>query len=729
MKMSNLIFICLVSIFFISCGTEYKSDSSSSTPDNRINVTLAGIVVDGYISGATVCIDNNLNGECGIDEPITTTNSTGAFSFGENNINNGAVVSYVASGGIDIATGNNFNGKLRQISEVYTSNYVYLTPLTDLVAKAFFASPIKDLDSLHTAKNTISRAYSIHSDFVDQNPSTYAGVFARTQEIQQMIGLIGVSFIEAKGIVFTSAQKIELQENIKSSIIEDIDISVEPNVLNIISILEEDENLTIQENVKTFINEQFAYIKVDIENFVLNQNLSLDNLNEYQNALEDKADEAYARIDGSSGEALESFELNIDIFYVEDNVTVGDDNVTIINDINASFNGVVTAYGYLGDAVGCLDIDYNGVCTADESSFRTSVHGEFSFSEIILPEDTLFPIISNGGIDDYSSKIYDGELKNILLSDDLVFSEIVISTLTDLMSLDFLNNSTRDKSTLLASQILFSTKMGITVQQLLGDVTQDKKLFMRTVYLEHIKRFIGLVVSDIDEKEIIKQAILRQILNDGYDGLLVSRTLDYVEVNLGIAIANEDKIFVESILGDIKIILDEFEASSDIQTYTLPIFQRMLEDKLEESYRTKSYTPITMSIEEVIVSEYAQDGAIYDVQSCILDITYNNELVDTNATQGRESDFVQGLTIESNIEQVSLFYETFDLNESPTNILVYDLEDRFSFSFNEGWIQENKKIYIQTSKNEDELFSCYRVSLNSNQEANINLQKVFRYSN
>lgn len=55
----------------VACG------GGSSAP----TVTLSGEVIDGYIEGATVCLDSNGDGVCGADEPSAVTDANGAFSL------------------------------------------------------------------------------------------------------------------------------------------------------------------------------------------------------------------------------------------------------------------------------------------------------------------------------------------------------------------------------------------------------------------------------------------------------------------------------------------------------------------------------------------------------------------------------------------------------------------------------------------------------------------------
>ncbi|MEM7197454.1 MAG: S8 family serine peptidase, partial [Pseudomonadota bacterium] len=63
-------------------------------------LSRSGVVVDGYISGATVFIDVDNDGIQDTNEPVTTTNAFGVFDFGTN-ANFGDIV---ASGGTDIST-------------------------------------------------------------------------------------------------------------------------------------------------------------------------------------------------------------------------------------------------------------------------------------------------------------------------------------------------------------------------------------------------------------------------------------------------------------------------------------------------------------------------------------------------------------------------------------------------------------------------------------------------
>ncbi len=92
--------------------------------------SLEGVVVDGYIAGATVFVDLDGDSVQDPDEPSTTTDARGEWSFpgGEN-----AFGQIVSVGGIDIATGQPFKGTLTAPAASNTVNP--LTTLIDAISK------------------------------------------------------------------------------------------------------------------------------------------------------------------------------------------------------------------------------------------------------------------------------------------------------------------------------------------------------------------------------------------------------------------------------------------------------------------------------------------------------------------------------------------------------------------------------------------------------------------
>lgn len=77
--LSLLFAISTVSVVGCSGG---GSSGSSTTPITVTDTTaLSGLVADGYLVGAKVCLDKNYNDSCDTDEPSVFTDSTGRYTF------------------------------------------------------------------------------------------------------------------------------------------------------------------------------------------------------------------------------------------------------------------------------------------------------------------------------------------------------------------------------------------------------------------------------------------------------------------------------------------------------------------------------------------------------------------------------------------------------------------------------------------------------------------------
>ena len=103
-RLKNVLIWLLASmtmIVFIACGS---SDDDDDDDDEVVTkITVSGYVMDGYGSGATVCIDTNNNNAIDADEPQTTTNSTGYWSITRNA--GDPTGNIISQGGTDISTG------------------------------------------------------------------------------------------------------------------------------------------------------------------------------------------------------------------------------------------------------------------------------------------------------------------------------------------------------------------------------------------------------------------------------------------------------------------------------------------------------------------------------------------------------------------------------------------------------------------------------------------------
>lgn len=127
------------SLFFVGCNNSSNYNSYSYTPPTKKLSTITGKAVDGYLLGATVCLDLSKDGECQLDEPTTTTDTiTGAFSLTltqeQQDHSNYETALFVVYGGVDKDNPTKpFQGKL--FASNSGDNTVIITPLSSLATQ------------------------------------------------------------------------------------------------------------------------------------------------------------------------------------------------------------------------------------------------------------------------------------------------------------------------------------------------------------------------------------------------------------------------------------------------------------------------------------------------------------------------------------------------------------------------------------------------------------------
>ncbi len=192
MKYRNLVIAVPLAIMGSGCGSSGGSDSTSSSSTTEETRTLSGKVIDGYISGATVCIDENNNSICDANELKTMTDNNGSYSF--NKVPAG-VYQIIASGGKDIVTGADFNTTLLSIVEVKDKNVsdLMVTPVSTLVTKEYLTNKTA---GIKTAKDKVKTRLDINQsvdvlayDFVAKKDSS---LFVKNQEVLNSINLVKV---------------------------------------------------------------------------------------------------------------------------------------------------------------------------------------------------------------------------------------------------------------------------------------------------------------------------------------------------------------------------------------------------------------------------------------------------------------------------------------------------------------------------------------------------------
>ena len=102
---------------------------------------LSGKVIDGPISGATVCLDVNSNNACDTGEPTATTDSTGNYTLPSyaGTLDGLHILSVVPVGAIDLDTNTAVTDAYVMLAPA--TNPSYVTPLTTLVSAQMLANP------------------------------------------------------------------------------------------------------------------------------------------------------------------------------------------------------------------------------------------------------------------------------------------------------------------------------------------------------------------------------------------------------------------------------------------------------------------------------------------------------------------------------------------------------------------------------------------------------------
>jgi VCBS repeat-containing protein len=211
-KVVNFIFVFVFAFFFVACG-----GGGSTPPVDTPTVTLNGIAVDNYISGATVCIDTNKDNICNNGETTTTTNSVGAFTFEDVTLTTDMVI--IAYGGRDADTNESFPYIIKNLATNTDSNdKVILSSLNTLVTDYKLLTNKSLTESRVAIANFIASTNSanIIEDII-ANKSTLNTEFLRSLKIFQMVASINdINDSNNSALSFKAiAQAIVANENLQ----------------------------------------------------------------------------------------------------------------------------------------------------------------------------------------------------------------------------------------------------------------------------------------------------------------------------------------------------------------------------------------------------------------------------------------------------------------------------------------------------------------------------------
>lgn len=729
-----------LSTLFLGCGSS-ASVSSDTQVKEPITISLNARVVDGYIKDAEVCLDSNLNAQCDGSEAVATTSQTGAFGFTNISTTTGSYLSLIASGGTDTATGKPFEGEFKSVIEVDaldSSTYEYLTPLTDLIATNFLAGS-KSTQEYSDTKLLVSNAYTIETAYVDQNPMSYSGVYARSQEVMQTLGLLSEATISFQDLELTLSETAQLQRDIKNALLTQIMKEGTLDVVNTVNYLGVIRDITFTEHESSYLDAQLREIKLSIDEFSNTSGLTAENLNNYQVALEEEAEAIYVAMESMDGSTpISVIPVDIDIEEIlaisdnnETNTTLPDAGVDPTDPVDSttliSFGGYAVD-GYISESTVCIDLNYNGVCDTAEPEVSSQTNGGYYFTNIEVKKDTVIPVISYGGTDTAISKLRVSQLQNVVDSNSI--ETLNLTPITDYIAVSFSQESNKTLENLQSGISELEAGFGLSSAELSADPMQDVLLFALSQELDYTRRILENIFElplSVSLQNEIKEALLEQVVQNSYETISIDRVITTLEIALSASVADVNRAFAIDQIAEIQRVLDLMKASEDIQVYTLPRLQSMVEESVSDAIDTLVYTDINLTTDEVSYSDFSKTDAIYDAQACLSDTQYSNILSDSNTSStsatGYSEDSTNGLLIKSNGDKVTLFYETLGVSLDGDKITEF-IDDENYFAFDRSWEGTSKHMYMKLPKNESNKHTCYRVNIGSD----LSKTKVFRYT-
>jgi len=280
MKSKFLLSSAVAALIFLSgCGAGTESDENTSTTTSSTTVTtISGVVADGHIKDAKVCLDLNKNNSCDADEPYATTDENGQYAFDYNgSVENGFVIS---QGGYDVLRDAPFTAKLSAPADKNAN----VTPLTSLISSYIQNTNV----SVDDAKSKVASILGVEADQVMNDPT--GDEVLQTTSLEVELSAEMISEIENKDIteVYSNLGKEVATSQSFDDVLNNLEIS--PNTLAAINVLRE----KIPEYVKNNNIKELASVKAVLKEKVLtamenNQTLTADELEAQLNVATNEA--------------------------------------------------------------------------------------------------------------------------------------------------------------------------------------------------------------------------------------------------------------------------------------------------------------------------------------------------------------------------------------------------------------------------------------------------------
>lgn len=168
--LSSLIFT------LVSCGSE--SGANLETPSDS---ETQGVVADGYLENAYVCLDLNGNLQCDANEPSDTTDSTGSFNIESDDTSQYSIIVEVGADAIDSDTSDYVEQAYVLTAPAGVTDFI--SPITTLIQTQLLANAnlsLEDAEAELAESLGLADADDLYSDFISDPELDTLHAIART---------------------------------------------------------------------------------------------------------------------------------------------------------------------------------------------------------------------------------------------------------------------------------------------------------------------------------------------------------------------------------------------------------------------------------------------------------------------------------------------------------------------------------------------------------------------
>jgi hypothetical protein len=722
-----------------ACGSS-EGDSVANTaqqtpPTPTVSLELEGQVIDGYISGAEVCLEHNSSSVC------ETTAADGRFRFDALDFEENAFVILTSQGGTDSATQQSYLWELQRVFDVANDNpsQLRVTPLSDLVARAYSDSNL----TLSAIQNNIAAAYSIPADEVYDDPLTDNDLFRATQLSEYAKALLFTLWGMSKSSP-TQAELDALRLDVANVFAQELAQNATVEMNAILDAL----GTTVPITYKNFVIGQYTELEDALGTFTAIASLTSVDRTNYQAQLYNTMQDILATFEAQNQYiTLNPIAIEIDIFASEDENTTEPSDVNTTEPVEPLYDisGVVVD-GYVEGATVCIDLDHDRVCDVNEPRTTTASNGSFSFDQITLGTADFYRVIAFGGTNTATGESFSEEYHGVIATSQDSQS-FTLSALSDLATRMFFREELLSSTVLSSVQSQIAASLDLTTTQLLQDPWSETKSMLvaheveliNQIFLKLTQEMQGSAVTST-QKNFIKNAIYEEYLASGYSGFDTTHAITFVQEKLGLAF--DDSVMNQYLEDQIDALKTKIAALFIVSDFTANEYKRieLLSGDFLDDVKTNIETNVTSLVDvpldyaDIVYSKFNKTNALYDENACILNTTYSNSN-EQNTTEERFVDITNGITMGFDETEVlaptsfMLFYPDIGSVELQNDVdSQVKFEDAYYFSYDSAWINTGKSVYLQAPSDTNISIDCYKIILDELYGHNLTLQSVYRYT-